>query len=82
MAQYRDASRKVGGNLRFNVLHEIAHPDRFAILEVWRNKAALDGHAKVASTLHFRDGLKTIRSAPYNERVSNRIYVEPAQFMS
>ena len=37
LAQYRDASRKEGGNLCFNVPHEIAHPDRFAVLEVWRN---------------------------------------------
>jgi hypothetical protein len=52
LAQYR----KVGSNLCFNVLHQIARPDRLAILEIWQNKAALHGHDKVVSSLHFRDG--------------------------
>jgi quinol monooxygenase YgiN len=58
LKRYRDASRKERGNLRFDVLHEIARPDRFAILEVWQDKAALDGHDKAVSTLRFRDELK------------------------
>jgi quinol monooxygenase YgiN len=76
LEQYREASRKQGGNLRFNVLHEIARPDRFAILEVWKDKAALDGHDKAASTLSFRDELKKIQSSPYDERVGSGTYVE------
>jgi quinol monooxygenase YgiN len=79
LAQYRDASRKQDGNLRFDVLHEIARPDRFAILEVWKDQTALDGHDKAASTLHFRKQLKTIASAPYDERIGRAIYVEPAK---
>jgi len=72
LARYREE----GGNLCFNVPHQIARPDRFAILEVWRNKAAPDGHDSAASTSHFRHGLKAIPSAPYDERVRNRTYVE------
>lgn len=34
LKQHRDASRKEDGNRRFDVLHEIARPARFAILEV------------------------------------------------
>jgi quinol monooxygenase YgiN len=79
LERYRDASRKQGGNLRFDVLHEITRPDRFAILEVWQDKAALDGHDKAASTLRFRDELKKIQSAPYDERVGSGTYVEPLE---
>lgn len=57
---YRDANRNEDGNLRFDVLHEIARPDRFAILEIWKNKAALDGHVKSPDASHFRDGMKAI----------------------
>jgi quinol monooxygenase YgiN len=77
LKRYRDASRKERGNLRFDVLHEIARPDRFAILEVWQDKAALDGHDKAVSTLRFRDELKEVQSAPYDERVGSGTYVEP-----
>jgi quinol monooxygenase YgiN len=79
LERYRDASRKQGGNLRFDVLHEIGRPDRFAMLEVWQDKAALDGHDKAASTLRFRDELKEIQSAPYDERVGNGTYVKPVE---
>jgi quinol monooxygenase YgiN len=78
LARYRDASREEDGNQRFDVLHEIERPNRSAILEVWKDKAAFDGHDKAASKLHFRDSLKAIQSAPYDERVSNGIYVDPA----
>jgi len=71
--RYRDASRKEGGNLRFAALHEIARPARFAILEVWKDKAALEGYEKAESTLHFRDKLKSIQAAPPDERVDHAI---------
>jgi autoinducer 2-degrading protein len=75
LKQYRDASLKEDGNLRFDVLQEFARPNRFAIVEAWRDKAALDAHAKTASTMQFRDKLKAIESAPYDERINNGLYV-------
>jgi quinol monooxygenase YgiN len=73
---YRDASRKEDGCLRFNVLQEIGRPNRFAIVEAWRNPAALDTHAKAASTLQFRDKLKAIETAPYDERINNGLVAQ------
>ncbi len=77
--RYRDASRKEDGNLRFDVLREIGRTNRFAILEVWRDKAALDAHAKAASTVQFHDKLKAVQNAPGDERINNGLYVEPAK---
>lgn len=74
LQHYRDASRKEDGNLRFDVLQEIDRPNRFAIVEAWRDKAALDAHVKVAGTTQFRDKLKAIQNAPYDERITNGIY--------
>jgi quinol monooxygenase YgiN len=79
LARYRDASRKEGGSLRFDVMQEIARPNRFAILEVWNDKNALDAHAKEANTGQFRDKLRAIQNAPYDERINNGLYVEPAK---
>src|ERR1700753_1581887 len=70
---YSDASRKQDGNLRFNVLQEIGRPNRFAIIEAWRDPGALDAHAKAASTLQFRDKLKELETAPYDERINNAL---------
>jgi quinol monooxygenase YgiN len=72
-SEYRDASRKQDGNLRFNVLQKIGRPNRFVVVEAWRDPVALEGHAKAASTLRFRERLEAIETAPYDERVSNSL---------
>jgi quinol monooxygenase YgiN len=79
LKRYRDASHKEDGNLRFEVLQEIGRPNRFAIVEAWRDKTALDGHAKVAGTSQFRDKLKDIENAPYDERINNGLYIGQGQ---
>ncbi|HUD86390.1 MAG TPA: antibiotic biosynthesis monooxygenase [Xanthobacteraceae bacterium] len=75
LKQYRDLSFKEDGNLRVDVLQEIERPNRFVIVEAWRDKAALDAHAQAASTLQFRDKLKAIADAPYDERINNGLYI-------
>ena len=75
LKQYRAASVKEDGNLRAEALAEIERPNRFVILEAWRDKAALDAHGQSAATLKFRDELKPIADAPYDERVNNALYV-------
>ena len=75
LKQYRAASVKEYGNLRAEALAEIERPNRFVILEAWRDKAALDAHSQSAATLKFHDTLKPIADAPYDERVNNALYV-------
>jgi quinol monooxygenase YgiN len=79
LERYRDASRKEDGNLRFDTLHEIARANRFAILEVWKDGAALEGHDKAAATLDFRERLKAIQSAPPDERINSIVYGGPVK---
>jgi quinol monooxygenase YgiN len=73
--RYRDAGRDDSGNLRFDVLAEIARPNRFVILETWRDQAALAAHIQSANTVQFREQLKAIEDAPYDERVANALYL-------
>jgi quinol monooxygenase YgiN len=75
LQQYRDASVKEDGNLRAKALAEIARPNRFVIVEAWRDKAALDAYGQSATTLKFHDKLKPIADAPYDERINNALYV-------
>jgi len=78
LERYRDATRKQDGNLRADVLQEIGRPNRFALIEVWKDKAAFDAHGTAASTTQFHDKLKAIQNAPYDERITNGLYVGSA----
>lgn len=75
LRQYRDASSKDDGNLRADALQEIARPNRFVIVEAWRDKAALDGHSQGAASATLRDRFAPLADAPYDERVTNALYV-------
>jgi len=75
LTQYRDASRKESGNMRAEVAREIGRPNRFVVLETWKDQAAFDAHGKSASTTAFRDKLKTVHGGPYDERVHNTLNV-------
>ena len=75
LKQYRDASLKEDGNLRAEALAEIERPNRFVVVEAWRDKVALDTHGQSAATLKFRDKLKPIADAPYDERINTALYV-------
>src|SRR5580658_2541640 len=75
LQQYRDAISKEDGNLRAKALAEIDRPNRFVVVEAWRDKAALDAHGQSAATSKFRDKLKPIADAPYDERINNALYV-------
>ena len=77
LTQYRDASRKENGNMRAEVAREIGRPNRFVVLEVWKDQAAFEAHGKSAGTSAFRDRMKTIHGAPHDERVHNTLNVGP-----
>src|SRR5258708_18928021 len=64
--QFVVATRKADGNTGVLALRGIARPERFAIVEVWRDKAALDAHA--AATKAFGEKLQPIFAAPFDTR--------------
>jgi quinol monooxygenase YgiN len=79
LKQYRDASRKEDGSVRVAVLQEVSRPNRFAVVEVWKDKPARDAHVAATSTVQFRDKLKAVQNAPYDERINNGLYVGSVQ---
>jgi quinol monooxygenase YgiN len=60
LRQYAEVARKEAGNLSLEAFEEIGRPNRFAILEAWRDKPALEAHGAAASTGGFRDKLKPL----------------------
>lgn len=76
LRRYRDASRKEDGNLHTTVLQEIARPNRFAVVEIWKDKAASDAHDKASSSSELLGTLKAIGNAPFDRRLNNGLYVD------
>jgi quinol monooxygenase YgiN len=61
---YRDLTRGEDANLEFTILQETSRPNRFVIMEGWRNQAAFDAHDKGAAKADFEGALKRIRNSP------------------
>lgn len=76
LQHYGDASANEKGNLRTLVLQEMARPNRFAIIEMWKDKAASDAHDKAPSSAEVIEKLKAIGNAPFDRRLSNGLYVD------
>ena len=64
-----DASRKDGGNLRFDVVQYSVRPNHFTVIEQWRDQQSLDAHVAAAHTLQYRDELQPLTGSPLDERV-------------
>lgn len=79
LKQYRDAARKEDGSTRVGVGQELGRANRFVVLEIWKDQAAFDAHGKSAGTTAFRDKLKSIQNAPYDERVHSGMAVAESQ---
>lgn len=67
LRQFATATRKEAGNTELTVLHEIARPGRFALVEAWKDKTAYDAHG--AATKALADKLQPIFLAPLDARV-------------
>src|SRR3954462_1581756 len=75
LKQYRDATRKDAGNQRAEVVQEANRPTRFVVLAIWGDQKAFEAHGKAAHTAQFRDKLKAVHAAPYDERVHSGMAV-------
>jgi len=63
-----EQSRKDPGSVRFEVLQRIGYPDQFVVLEVWEDVKAQEAHGAAAHTQSFREKIKPLLRAPYDER--------------
>lgn len=69
------AAAKEEGSLGFVALREHARPGRFAIVEGWKDKVALDKHAAAAKPA--LDQLQAIEAAPPDARTCNELAMGP-----
>ena len=55
MAQYHEASRSTEkGNSGMDVIQEIGRPNRFVIMEVWKDQSSFEAHEQAENTARFR----------------------------
>lgn len=75
LKNYRNANLGLFSCQRFDVLHEISRPERFATFEIWSSVDALDNRDKTASATSFQKMLAKIRGAPNDVRRNSGLYV-------
>lgn len=68
LRQYRDASRKEDGYVRFDLLEQVGRPGQFVVIETWRDQKAFDAHGMAAHVRPFQDALQPIRLSGYDQR--------------
>lgn len=77
LRQFAAATRKEDGNGELTLLNEIGRPGRFAIVEAWRDKAALDTHGAAMKALG--DKLQPVFASPFEARQFLPLSVAPMQ---
>jgi quinol monooxygenase YgiN len=73
-----DASRKEAGVTRFEIFERTAPASQFLILEVWKDKGAMEAHGNGAAAKDYRAKMAPILLAPIDDRTSVATSVAPA----
>jgi quinol monooxygenase YgiN len=71
LRQLATASRKDEGNTRFEILQRTAPSNQFAIVSIWKDQKAYDGHVAAAHTKDFREKIKPHLISAIDDRVHN-----------
>jgi quinol monooxygenase YgiN len=79
---YAASSHKEYGNLLFEVLDEIGRQNRFAILEAWNSRDALNKHYHKESTSRFLSRLATMQIAPDDRRMYGGLFTSASNNQS
>ena len=64
LRKYRELSRREAANVEFTVLQQMSRPNRFVIMEGWKDQAAFEAHDKGTAKAEFEGALKPIRNSP------------------
>ena len=62
--KFRDASHPEAANLEFTALQETSRPNRFVIMEGWKDQAAFKAHDKGTAKSECESALGPIRISP------------------
>src|SRR5262245_25351452 len=77
--QYRDATRTERGGSGVRLIQEIARPNRFVIIEIWKDQSSFEAHERAQHTFRFRGGITAIHNSPFDQRVHHGFAIDPRQ---
>jgi quinol monooxygenase YgiN len=77
--KYRDQSRREDANLEFTILQETSRPNRFVVIEGWRDQPAFEAHDKGSVQAEFEGALKPIRNSPPDRKMLQPFANTPAK---
>jgi quinol monooxygenase YgiN len=77
LRQYRGASRGEPGATSIDLYSQTGRPGGFAIVEVWRDGAAYQGHVKAATIERLQRDLTPLQLAPPDMRVQTAYSLGP-----
>jgi len=69
LKNYHDSSRTAEGNVETTVLQETFRPNRFVIVQVWKDESSFQAHESASRVAEFRSKLQAIHNSPYDQRV-------------
>src|SRR5262245_35412697 len=69
LRNYREFSRDADGNLETTVVQEAGRPNRFAVVEIWKDESSFQAHERAPTVTEFRSRLQRIHNSPYDQRV-------------
>jgi quinol monooxygenase YgiN len=75
LRQLANTSRKEEGNARFEILQRIAPPNQFAIVAIWKDQNAYDGHAAAAHSKDFREKIGAHLISAIDDRLHSGLEV-------
>ena len=75
--EYRAASGREAGYGAAELFEQIGRPGHFAVVETWRDQAALDVHQSAASSLALKEALQSIRTSGYDQRPYKTVSIAP-----
>ena len=63
-----EQSRSDAGAIRFEVLTQNSRPNHMTVVEIWKDKRAIDVHSATAAKKKFRETLSPMSGSLYDER--------------
>ena len=77
--KYGELSRRAASNLELTVLQEMSRPNRFVIMEGWKDQAAFEAHDRGAVKAEFQVALTPIRNSPPDRHMLQPFANAPAR---
>ncbi len=77
LRRYRQATRQEAGNLRAEALRRTEPRHHFALVEAWRDQAAVDAHGLAPHTQELHDAIRRDGLAPPDARVLRSAITAP-----